>query len=222
VNTGASYSFNLGTGDWSFSGSSPCPGGVSTCYNVVNLNPASVSVSSGASVSSSYSWSGSSTKVLTGSATVSNRLGPVTVTYTVNVNRYEEETLSQQNSYTCHYECYDCVEDGCYVARHSSCAYGDTCYYTSYYQDRVFKGTTSMSVSHTLLLLPTGFTVYSQPASTYTAASTTNVAVTLQLLPAVVVVSGHPFSVAMASVSESGVLCRSCATSNVFHNFMSI
>jgi hypothetical protein len=61
-----------------------------------------------------------------------------------------------------------------------------------------------MSIAHTLLLLPTGVTVHTQPASTYTAASTTNVAVTLQLAPAVAVTSGHPFTAEKTSVSESG------------------
>jgi hypothetical protein len=73
------------------------------------------------------------------------------------------------------------------------------------YQERVPQSPTTLSASATLLLLPTGLSVHSQPAASYTAASTTNVAVTLQLLPAVAVISGHPFSVAMASVSESGV-----------------
>ena len=73
------------------------------------------------------------------------------------------------------------------------------------YQGRVPQSPTTLSASATLLLLPTGLSVHSQPAASYTAASTTNVAVTLQLLPAVAVISGHPFSVAMASVSESGV-----------------
>ncbi len=73
------------------------------------------------------------------------------------------------------------------------------------YQERVPQSPTTLSASATLLLLPTGLSVHSQPAASYTAASTTNVAVTLQLLPALAVTSGHPFAIAMASVSESGV-----------------
>jgi len=61
-----------------------------------------------------------------------------------------------------------------------------------------------MSASASLLLLPTGVIVHSQPASSYTAASTTNVVVVLQLAPAVTVTSGHPFTAEMTSVSESG------------------
>ncbi len=143
----------------------------------------SVTVNNGASVTSSYSWSGSSSRTLTVSVTVSNRLGPVSVTYAVVVRQYQEQTLSQQASY----------QDN-----------GETIYYTEYYQARVDMGTTSMSATATLLLLPTGVTVHTQPASSVTAASTTNIAVTLQLTPAVAVTNGHPFTAEKTSVSESG------------------
>lgn len=178
IDTGVQYSFAIGTDDWSFSGSSPCAwgGDVSTCYNVESV---SVSVDSGASVSSSHTWSGSGSRALTVSATVSNRLGPVTVTYVVVVRRYEEQTLVDGND--------------------------------NPYQERVDLGTTSMSAAATLLLLPTGVTVHTQPASSYTAASTTNVVVTLQLAPAITVTSGHPFTAEMTSVSESGAWCSVAA-----------
>ena len=186
VDSGSQYSFSVGTGDWSFAGSSPCPDGTSTCYN---LNSASVSVNNGASVSSSHTWSGSASRSLTVSATVSNRLGPVSVTYQVIVQRYQEENL------LCHVYYY----------------YNDEWNYQGYFRDpycgcceRVNQGTTTMSASATLLLLPTGVTVYAQPASSYTAATTTTVSVTLQLAPAVEVTSGHPFTAEMTSVSKSG------------------
>jgi hypothetical protein len=141
----------------------------------------SVSVDSGASVSSSYSWSGSGSSALTVSATVSNRLGPVTVTYVVVVRRYEEQTFTHPET-------------------------GEP------YQDRANLGTTSMNAAATLLLLPTGVTVHTQPASSYTAASTTNVVVTLQLAPAITVTSGHPFTAEMTSVFESGAQRSVAAT----------
>jgi hypothetical protein len=210
VNSGTQYSFALGTNDWSFSGSSSCPSGVSTCYNVESV---SVAVNSGASVSSSFTWSGSSSRTLTASATVSNRLGPVSVTYTVVVRQYEEQTLSRQasnqvNNY-CHYSWdYSDPDRTPYpypiYGRHPNCGCCETIYYTENYQARVDLGTTSMSATANLLLLPTGVTVYTQPASSVTAASTTNIAVTLQLSPAVTVTNGHPFSAEKSSVSESG------------------
>jgi hypothetical protein len=208
VSTGAQYSFNLGTSSWSFTGSSPCPGGVSTCYNV---DPVTISADNGASASSSSSWSGSSSRVLSISATISNRLGPVTVTYTVVVYQYQETTLSQQVNYQDYYYChYSYDEDWNPIyGRHPNCGCCETlCCTTQYYQARVHSATSSMSASASLLLLPTGVTVHSQPASSYTAASTTNVVVTLQLAPAVTVTSGHPFTAEMTSVSESGALLR--------------
>jgi hypothetical protein len=202
VNHGTQYTFALGTSDWSFSGSSSCPSGVSTCYNVESV---SITVDSGASVSSSYSWSGSSSRTLTVSATVSNRLGPVSVTYAVVVRQYEERTLSQQASYQDYYYCHYTYSNGEPVyGRVSACGCCETIYYTQYYQSRVDLGTTSMSATANLLLLPTGVTVYTQPASSVTAASTTNIAVTLQLSPAVTVTNGHPFTAEKTSVSESG------------------
>jgi hypothetical protein len=208
VNTGAQYSFTLGTSSWSFSGSSPCPSGVSTCYNVDSVT---VSANNGASASSSYSWSGGDSKVLSISATISNRLGPVTVTYAVVVERYQETTLSQQVNYQANYYChygYDEYWNELY-GRHPNCGCCETlCCTTQYYQARVHSGTSSMSASASMLLLPTGVTVHSQPASSYTAASTTNVVVTLQLAPAFTVTSGHPFTAEMTSVSESGAMLR--------------
>jgi hypothetical protein len=201
VNSGSQYSFSVGTGDWSFAGSSPCPGGVSTCYNVETV---SVSVSNGASLSSSHTWSGST---LTVSATVSNRLGPVSVTYVVVVRRYQEQTLQRQVNYNVYHEChvYDYWGDyqGYYRDPYCDCC-DSVCCTTENYQARVDVGTTSMSASASLLLLPTGVTVYAQPASSYTAATTTTVSVTLQLAPAVEVTSGHPFTAEMTSVSKSG------------------
>ncbi len=155
--------------------------------------------------SSSFTWSGGISKVLTVSATVSNRLGPVSVTYTVAVQRYEEQQQSRQVPYSCDYACeFWNGEEYVYQRNAYHCGCCDTCYSTEYYMARVPQGVTSMSVAHTLLLLPTGVTVYAQPASTYTSASTTNVAVTLQLVPAVTVTSGHLFSAEKTSVSESG------------------
>jgi len=208
VNHGAQFSFALGTGDWSFAGSSPCPGGVSTCYNVESV---SVSVDSGASVSSSFSWSGSA---LTVSPTVSGRLGPLSVTYTVVVRQHQEQTLSRQVNYQVNYDCCDCYDENgcCGSSRRPECGCCDTlCCQTEYYQARVDLGTTSFTASATLLLLPTGVTVQTQPSSAYTAATTTNVAVTLQLQPAVTLTSGHPFTAEMTSVSESGTSSRQCA-----------
>lgn len=96
MNTGTAYSFNLGTDDWSFVGSSPCPAGVESCYEVQTV---SVTVNNGASVtSSSHSWGGSVGRALSVSVTVSNRLGPVSVTYAVTVRQYEEQTLSRDVS----------------------------------------------------------------------------------------------------------------------------
>ena len=208
VNTGAQYSFTLGTSSWSFSGSSPCPGGVSTCYNV---DPVSVSANNGASVSSSSSWSGSGSRVLSVSATISNRLGPVTVTYSVTVHQYVETQLSQQVNYQDYYYChytYDEYDNPVY-GRHPNCGCCETlCCTTQYYQARVHSSSSPLSASASLLLLPTGVTVHSQPASSYTAASTTNVVVTLRLAPALTVTSGHPFTAEMTSVSESGAMLR--------------
>ena len=162
MNHGAQFSFALGTGDWTFQGSNPCTGSVSTCYTVTSV---SVSVDSGASVSSSHSLG--SGGAVTVSPTISNRLGPVSVTYTVEVQQYEEQTLEETPS-------------------------------------RVDLGSTSLTVSGTLLLLPTGVAIQTQPSSAYTAATATNVAVTVQLQPAVTLTSGHPFTAEMTSVSELG------------------
>lgn len=155
---------------WSYAGSTPCPGGVETCYSVHSV---SVAVDSGASVTSSHSWSSG---VLAVSATVSSRLGPVSVTYTVVVKQYEEQTI-------------DAGTD-------------------NPYQARVEVSTSSMSVSAAILVLPTGVSVLTQPSSAYTAASTTAVAVTLRLSPAVPLTGGHPFSAEMVAVSESGACAR--------------
>ncbi len=199
MNSGAQYSFSVGTSDWTFSGSSPCPGGVSDCYT---LESVSVSVDNGASISSSHTWGGSSSRALTVTQTVSNRLGPVSLSYVVVVRRYQEQTLQRQVNYLTNYEC---DIDGV-VARHADCPYGESvCCTTENYQDRVDLGTTSMSASASLLLLPTGVSVLTQPASSYTAATTTAVSVTLQLAPAVTVTSGHAFTAEMTSASESGV-----------------
>lgn len=211
VNSGSQYSFSVGTGDWSFAGSSPCPGGVSTCYNVESV---SVTASNGASVSSSYTWSSST---LTVSATVSNRLGPVSVTYVVVVRRYAEETLQRQVNYAACHLCHVYDQWDNYLGYYRDCGYcgccDSVCCTTENYQARVDKGTTQMSASATLLLLPTGVTVYAQPASSYTAATTTTVSVTLQLAPAVEVTTGHPFTAEMTSVSKSGADETKCLSS---------
>ena len=182
MNPGVQYSFHVGTSDWAFSGSSPCPGGVSDCYTVHSV---SVSVDNGASVSSSWTWGGSGNPVLTVTQTVSNRLGPVSVSYTVVVRRWQEQTLTRQVNYL------DENND-------------EQCCISEDYQDRVYVGETPMSASASLLLLPTGVSVLTQPSSAYTAATTTSVSVTLQLAPAVPVTNGHPFTAEMTSASESG------------------
>ena len=163
-----------------FSGSSPCPNDQSTCYDVQSV---SASASSAASVSSSHSWGGSASGTLSVSATVSNRLGPVTMTYTVVVSTYEEQTLSRQVQVGEDYE-------------------------TEYYQDRVHTGDVAMSASVAMLLLPTSVTVQSQPSSSYVAATTTNIEVTLELQPAVQLTSGHSFAAAVDDVTESGAVAR--------------
>jgi hypothetical protein len=76
------------------------------------------------------------------------------------------------------------------------------------YQDRVEVSTSSMSVSASILLLPTGVSVLTQPSSAYTAASTTAVTVTLRLSPAVILTDGHPFAAEMVAVMESGVFAK--------------
>lgn len=209
VNSGAQYSFSIGTSDWSFSGSSPCPGGVSDCYT---LQSVSVSVDNGASISSSHTWGGSEGRALTVTQTVSNRLGPVSLSYAVVVRRYQEQTLQRQVNYNAHYECHYTDGDGNgQYGRHPDCGCCESvCCTTENYQGRVDIGTTSMTASASLLLLPTGVSVLTQPTSTYTAATTTAVSVTLQLAPAVTVISGHPFTAEMSSASESGI--ASCET----------
>lgn len=182
------------------------------------MESVSVNVNSGASVSSSWSWSGSGSRTLTVSATVSNRLGPVSVTYAVVVRQHQEQTLSRQVNYQdyryCHYswdysDPYNEPYPRPVYGRVSQCGCCDTlCCVTEYYQGRVDMGTTSMSATANLLLLPTGVTVHTQPSSSVTAASTTNIAVTLQLVPAVTVTNGHPFTAEKTSVSESGTAAR--------------
>jgi hypothetical protein len=185
VSPGTQYSFTVGTGDWSFPGISPCSG-TSTCYNIHSVT---VTVDNGATVSSSsHSWGGSASPVLTISATLTDRLGPVSVSYQVVVRRYQEEVGT-------------------------TCCDGDGLEYNYNYQSH--QGDTSMSDSKNVLLLPTGLSVHTAPSSSYTAASTTNVAVTLQLSPAYTVTTGHPFTAEMTAVSKAGEFAEIVSESNI-------
>jgi hypothetical protein len=125
------------------------------------------------------------------------------MTYSVAVESFQEQTLSRQVNYQARQVCWDDYYGEYGRWEHCDCC--DTlCCQTEYYQDRVATGTTSMSASASMLLLPTAVSVLSQPSSSYTAASTTSISVTLQLTPAVQITNGHPFSAQMTAVHESG------------------
>jgi hypothetical protein len=159
------------------------------------------------------------------SPTISSRLGPVTASYSVTVRQYNEYAVANYVCNTCQYGCYpcdyyydwySCGEDTCYgYIPHQTCGCvtacntancGQTLTGYSYYRDG--GSPTTMSASKQLLLLPSGASIYTQPSSSYTAASTTSVSVTFRLNPVLTVVSGYTgFSAEFVVANEQGAIC---------------
>ena len=155
-----------------------------------------------------WNWGGAGGS-LTVSPTISSRLGPVTASYSVTVRQYNEYAVANYACNSCNYGCEPCYYD----YDQTCCTYASNCnecgqYVSGYSYYRDGGSPTTMSASKQLLLLPSGASIYTQPSSSYTAASTTSVTVTFRLNPVLTVVSGYTgFSAEFVVVNEQGAIC---------------